>query len=760
MKRLMKQKNQHAGEGAAGKPPQEPPQEPPSPRSLQYFQDILDVVLSLSDQEWRTLTSDMPSPGTKLQFACLCTRVITSVCRSAIQSYLPTLLRVVGTELVLEAEAKLEKRAEPAAMSSSSTTAPSPGHSAESSSVDPSELICSITEDFVREVKIAMQRAIFKVACYGASSQSRDWKEACSHVAVEMMNMLETKAKHSHQEDSPALREEQDKDALHPEAQSAASDVGRNLLKQQQECCPSLPSDNACSSTGPASQEKKEAPSTSQSTCRGVHKKVLGFLQGLRKPFPEKRRIFPVDQPPVGAELEGGTRTISPRFQLNVDSCVDEVIYKVVELFKSELRLSSSSTVPLYVSTSLPERPAVNLKAVKQKGFQTEAAQLVSDVLIKRLSSQTSRDESRQDFFGSSREMSFSSVYSASATDVEGAAVTVAETVVDALDRYVESKHSALTAANSRSDTLSCLDALSRLSVANISEEPSTSEKINDSNPFLVFRKVKDLLYDLLLGDQRTDPSGTATQTKPSALGMSQATPITSHHSESPVGSKTAPPDRKTDREVGATLLQGSSASVHGQNSDKWTGFTNVGNHLTEALTGSWSKMENPPPLLVKSECSERNLDSVLDVKPVGEAHTASSTAGTPVAEERLEILSVFSQEHETYTSSSCPNNESHSMAPAPVAAKKRSRRFRFIVLKKGPVINVRRKTSRKLCPAGLVSDSHQSPSTSGNLPEPSQTESRASMTPFKKTRQCLSRICSAVRRALPNPFQCMTSPS
>ncbi|KAL6485916.1 hypothetical protein MHYP_G00053080 [Metynnis hypsauchen] len=744
---------------------------------------LLDLMFTSCQQkcirEWRTLTSDVPNTGTKLQFACLCTKVITSVCKSAIQSYLPTLICVVGTEIVLEAEEKLEKRAESASMSSSTSTALSPEHSSESSSVDPSELIYTITEDFVREVKMAMQKANCKVASNGASSRSKDYKMACSRVAEEMMNMLETKAKPSHHEDHPALREEQNKntprtealtrkvimvgldvlsgssagradqkasdrliaaaenlkqvsssptseehlsmheqkdkhedvqekatravsqvllsssgvwernssspemprslasemdldsmleamaeagfpmdliqchldftsrdivstikssmdmlsstshsgvfsilnytfhrinervkvlfrvteklvkdgsatepsstfivtqasetlvakpanraksqapsvnidfqkDALtvgcsndvtggiiclhHPdvsppeyhiptvhsasqlddlavtctdsiiselvqlyhsdesseheasvgdkdkveihdiiqdleelvrtnrspsktssshadlgecedvslpkldafkvdpehdhtsthhslenllssqfqskvtqtmcdillktgerlsisgstqscksssssavflpsatassfytEAQSAASDIVTNLLRKLQKCCPSAPSDNACSSTRPASKQKKDVPSNSQSTYRGVHKKILGFLLGLRKPFPEKRRIFQVDQPPMGAELESGTQTTSPRFQLNLDSCADEVICKVVELFKSELLLSSSSTVSLHVSTSLPEWPTVKLKTVKPEDFLPEA---------------------------------------------------------------------------------------------------------------------------------------------------------------------------------------------------------------------------------------------------------------------------------------------------------------------------------------------------------------------------------------------------
>ncbi|KAL7872181.1 hypothetical protein SRHO_G00071640 [Serrasalmus rhombeus] len=207
------QENKHTGEGTAGTPPQEPP----SPQKLRCFRDILGIVLS--DEEWRTLTSDVPNEGTKLQFACLCTKIITSVCKSAIQSYLPTLICMLGMEAVLRAEEKLEKKAESASMSSSTSTAPSPKHSAESSHVDPSDLICIIVEEFVREVKMAMLRAICKVAsCEASSSCSKDWKTACSRVVEEMFNILETKVELFHREDPPVLREAHDNDTLHTEA--------------------------------------------------------------------------------------------------------------------------------------------------------------------------------------------------------------------------------------------------------------------------------------------------------------------------------------------------------------------------------------------------------------------------------------------------------------------------------------------------------------------------------------------------------------
>ena len=75
-----------------------------------------------------------------------------------------------------------------------------------SSPVDPSDLICMIVEEFVSEVKTAMQRSICKVASYKTSTWSKDWKTTCGHVAQEMMDILEAKIPHSHLVDTSDLR--------------------------------------------------------------------------------------------------------------------------------------------------------------------------------------------------------------------------------------------------------------------------------------------------------------------------------------------------------------------------------------------------------------------------------------------------------------------------------------------------------------------------------------------------------------------------
>ena len=53
----------------------------------------------------------------ELQFASLCTHLVISVAKSAMQRYMPTLIRAVGMETALMAEEKLKEKAEPESMS-------------------------------------------------------------------------------------------------------------------------------------------------------------------------------------------------------------------------------------------------------------------------------------------------------------------------------------------------------------------------------------------------------------------------------------------------------------------------------------------------------------------------------------------------------------------------------------------------------------------------------------------------------------------
>ncbi|KAI4897384.1 hypothetical protein NFI96_021517 [Prochilodus magdalenae] len=145
---------------------------------------------------------------TKVQFSSLCSNIVTSVCKSAIQSYLSTLIPVVGMDAVFLAEEKLKKKAASQSVSSSGSTAV---EEITRPTDDPSDMISNIVEDFVREVKTSMQTAIGKVASCKDSFWSKDWRTTCSRVAREMFNILEVKLPDCRLEDPTDFNDTQDK---------------------------------------------------------------------------------------------------------------------------------------------------------------------------------------------------------------------------------------------------------------------------------------------------------------------------------------------------------------------------------------------------------------------------------------------------------------------------------------------------------------------------------------------------------------------
>ncbi|KAL6464129.1 hypothetical protein MHYP_G00285200 [Metynnis hypsauchen] len=139
--------------------------------------------------------------------------------------------------------------------------------------------------------------------------------------------------------------------------------------------------------------------------------------------------------------------------------------------------------------------------------------------------------------------------------------------------------------------------------------------------------------------------------------------------------------------------------------------------------------------------------------------------AGSETVRDTLENRSTSSQETSSSSSSLLDGRE-------PEVVRKRSRGLRFFGGRKAPFISFGQKKSTKAGPAGVESTNHQSDSgnhqsDSGNHQSDSgsqlsfsalQTESTAK--PFRKARKRLSRMFSAVRKALPNPCSCMCPPS
>ncbi|KAL7838488.1 hypothetical protein AOLI_G00268920 [Acnodon oligacanthus] len=76
-----------------------PHRTPAPPQKLKCFEGVLDIVHSLSDES-------------KLEFASLCTNSVMSVGKSAVKSFLLTLIHTLGMEAVLAAEEHLKNEAQ------------------------------------------------------------------------------------------------------------------------------------------------------------------------------------------------------------------------------------------------------------------------------------------------------------------------------------------------------------------------------------------------------------------------------------------------------------------------------------------------------------------------------------------------------------------------------------------------------------------------------------------------------------------------
>ncbi|KAL7832316.1 hypothetical protein AOLI_G00298640 [Acnodon oligacanthus] len=294
---------------------------------------ILDLVFYLSDGPWRMLTN-VSSEVSKLQLPSRCTNAVVSVAKSAVETCVPALTRALGMQTDL-----LEDESEPISLSGESSpttyTAPSSGSSAEQSSVDPADRICDTAENAVSAVNEEMEKSICNVA------SSEPSPKASSSKCEENLS-----AGFKSQEDSSHPSEPLVAQLVHisKSRETTANRVSRRFRSFY------------ISYTNDVSGGMKRIyhPTTARAVCStpALH---TGSAVLMRSP----------------------RRTVTPRFQFSLDSCTDVISFKVVELNKRELVLSSSSKTSLHVST-LPRLPAVKVTVVKPKGFLTEAVQAVS----------------------------------------------------------------------------------------------------------------------------------------------------------------------------------------------------------------------------------------------------------------------------------------------------------------------------------------------------------------------------------------------
>ncbi|KAL7879913.1 hypothetical protein SRHO_G00021670 [Serrasalmus rhombeus] len=378
-------------EDTAGKPPQDPP----PPEKLKCFQDILDIVCGLSDEEWRALTSDAPHARSKAEFASLCTSIMISVGKSAVKSFLPTLIHTLGMEAVLTAEEQLRKRTQSESRSPSgqSTTPTKPA----ASSHDSDE---STSKEIVDTI-------------------------------VESMDMLSSQRK---------------------------------------------------------KRSKSGFPSVVGNIFQTINEMVRKFVHLSKQAVKES-----------STELLSVDEDLRLQKQIEVDSRADEVIQNIVDPFQKEVPLNKSNSSENHEASpssdqrngriedsshSTPDLKECegNVLTAKSERFLSKATQVVSDLLVRsdRCSTSTST--------GSSKE-------------IHDAAVNIAETVVEALDKLVES-----SVIDSQSDSEAIIRSLEAsthtLNRSDISEGrvPSTS----------LFRRVRgyvQALFTSLKPDEQTAAS-------------------------------------------------------------------------------------------------------------------------------------------------------------------------------------------------------------------------------------------------------------
>ncbi|GAA6085165.1 uncharacterized protein LOC113662505 [Tachysurus ichikawai] len=119
------------------------------------FRDIMDLVLHLSDEEWKAVSHGMTKEFTRVKFAVTCTKIVTMVSSAIVRRLLKPLSKSFGIEAIVKANDKLKE------MESGKETELA---SAQKSPMDASDFICHLTKRIVTVIKGAMLEAIRSVA--------------------------------------------------------------------------------------------------------------------------------------------------------------------------------------------------------------------------------------------------------------------------------------------------------------------------------------------------------------------------------------------------------------------------------------------------------------------------------------------------------------------------------------------------------------------------------------------------------------------
>ncbi|XP_047670478.1 uncharacterized protein LOC125141366 [Tachysurus fulvidraco] len=146
------------------------------------FRDIMDLVLRLSDEEWKALSRGMTKKVTRLEFAATCTKIVTAVSSAVVRRLLKPLSKSFGIKAILEANDKLKKMAK-----SKSSMCPASDASAQRSPMQVSDFICHLGQRIVIEIKGAMLEAIRSTA----AGQKPSCSESASSPAEDPITQID-----------------------------------------------------------------------------------------------------------------------------------------------------------------------------------------------------------------------------------------------------------------------------------------------------------------------------------------------------------------------------------------------------------------------------------------------------------------------------------------------------------------------------------------------------------------------------------------
>ncbi|KAK3520740.1 hypothetical protein QTP70_032263 [Hemibagrus guttatus] len=705
------------------------------------FRDIMDLVLQLSDEEWKAVSRGMEKEVSRLEFASDCTEIVTTSLSAVIRHLLKPLHKSFGIEAILEANDKLKK------MESNSSKCSAPDASAQSSPMEASDFICELSQRIVTEIKGAMLAAIRSTASGpGPSCSAR-----ASSLAGDRISQL----------DDLSI--------------ACTNEICERILALylSEECV-------------------RPGGETTSGTSLKSHQEVHGIMKGLEEVYPSrsstvKSLISEIvsNMPTDGASsAPRAERPFSDQFVSKASQVVSEVLQG------TEQRLAA----PVLPQTSVSASSGTELNflmelvksSVASENIQSAAAGrfLNKDILVKKLSSHVSTGLISVKGSGSSRASSLrssvdldrvafdivNSVVNGKAlefglTDVEnGLEAWVGEAQVSDADAHSAPYSKSSSAFSSKLQSLSALeDQKSVQQFTDAERKPLPSAQNSPYVSLHLFTVVRDRLKAFFTSSSTADDK----RTDASVSDEDRVAPI--HISEDGTVHELTEPDSLSPEEMirqRAHAITDTVANLLLRNVAKTRNVVRSASDSALERGNSSVQFTQFPYELVYTfvEQSTKTLvQNVLNAGFIGDTEaqescfvkkstSSSSLFPRAAVEENLEHLNVIEQ-NPPGPSSRVQGSDGGSSHPAAENQEmKRRLGLRFIVERKRVVIRrpvKRQRKQKKQRRSRVPVQRVVQPSTSAppTVHYASDRESRSSRTLFKNTRRTLGRIFSNISK-------------